>query len=65
MNIHYDNSSAINISKNLVLHSRTKHIEIRHHFIRELVEEKAVSLESVHTELQLVDILPKPWILLG
>ena len=33
MNIHCDNSSAINISKNLILHSQTKHIEIRHHFI--------------------------------
>ena len=34
-----DNMSAINISKNPVQHSRTKHIDIRHHFIRELVEE--------------------------
>ena len=41
MNIHCDNSSAINISKNLVLHSRTKHIEIPHHFIRDLVKKKS------------------------
>ncbi|CAL2233202.1 unnamed protein product [Prunus armeniaca] len=40
-----DNLSAINISKNPVQHSRTKHIDIRHHFIRELVEEKVISLE--------------------
>ena len=40
MNIYSDNSKAINISKNPVLHSRTKHIEIRHHFIRDLCETK-------------------------
>ena len=60
MNIMCDNSSAINISKNPVLHSRTKHIEIRHHFIRDLVEEKVISLEFVPTENQLADILTKP-----
>ena len=65
MNIHCDNSSAINISKNPIFHSRTKHIEICHHFIRDLVEEKVVYLEFVPTELQLVDILTKPWYLLG
>ena len=36
LTIYYDNTSAINICKNLVQPSRTKHIEIRHHFIREL-----------------------------
>lgn len=35
-----DNKSVIDISKNLVQHSRTKHIDTRHHFIRELMEEK-------------------------
>ena len=40
MNIHCDNSSVINTSKNLVLHSHTKHIEIYHQFIRDLVDEK-------------------------
>ena len=60
MNMDYDNSSAINISKNLVLHSYTKHIEIHHHFIRDLVEEKVVSLEYVPTKLQFLDVLTKP-----
>ena len=59
MNIHCDNSSAINISKNIVLHSHTKHIENFHHFIRDLVEEKVVSLEFVPIEHQLLDILTK------
>ena len=55
-----DNTSAINISKNPVLHSRTKHIDIRHHFIHDLVENKVVSLEYVPTEGQIADILTKP-----
>ncbi|KAG7559036.1 Integrase catalytic core [Arabidopsis thaliana x Arabidopsis arenosa] len=40
--VYCDNMSSINISKNPVQHSRTKHIDIRHHFIRELVENKPV-----------------------
>ena len=59
MSIQYDNSSAINISKNHVLHSCTKHIEIHHHFIRDLVEEKVISLKFVFTEHQLSNILTK------
>ncbi|CAL9021468.1 unnamed protein product [Prunus brigantina] len=55
-----DNMSAINISKNPIQHSRTKHIDIRHHFIRELVEENVLSLEFVSTEKQLADIFTKP-----
>ena len=61
MNIHYDNSTTTNISKNLVFHSHTKHIEIHHHFIGDLVEEKVVSLEFVPIKYQLVDILTKPF----
>ena len=55
-----DNTSAINISKNPIFHSRTKQIDIRHHFIRDLVEDKIVSLEYVPIESQIVDILTKP-----
>ena len=60
MNIHCDNSNAINILKNLVLHSHTKHIEIPHHFIRDLVEKQVVSLEFVPTEQQSANIITKP-----
>ena len=45
--VYCDNTSAINIFKNLVQHSRTKHIDIQHHFIRELVENKSVVIEHV------------------
>ena len=55
-----DNTSAINISKNPVLHSRTKHIEIRHHFIRDHVLKGDVVLEFVDTKNQLADIFTKP-----
>ena len=48
LTIYCDNTSAINISKNLVQHSQTKHIEIRHHFIRELVEDSTLTLEFIH-----------------
>jgi len=54
-----ENLSAINISINPIQHSRTKHIDIRHHFIRDLVEEKVVTLEHVDTEEQLADIFTK------
>jgi len=60
MIINCDNTSAINISKNLVQHSRTKHIDIRHHVIRDLVESRVVSLSFIPTDNQLADILTKP-----
>ena len=59
LTIYCDNTSAINISKNLVQHSKTKHIDIRHHFIRELVENKFVVIKHVATDMQLVDIFTK------
>ena len=59
MTLFCDNLSAINISKNPIKHSRTKHIDIRHHFIRELVEDKVITLEHVSTENQLADIFTK------
>lgn len=54
-----DNMSAINIAKNPVQHSRTKHIDIRHHYIRELVESQQLKIDHVSTEHQLADIFTK------
>lgn len=45
-----DNTSAIKISNNLVMHSRTKHISIRYHYLREKVVEKEVWLEYISTK---------------
>ena len=55
-----DNTSAINISKNSILHSRTKHIEIRHHFLRDHVLKGDCVLEFVDTKNQLANIFTKP-----
>jgi hypothetical protein len=55
-----DNTSAINISKNPVQHSKTKHIEIRHHFLRDNVEKGNVELLFCKSEDQLADIFTKP-----
>ena len=60
MVVYCDNSSAIDISKNPVQHSKTKHIEIMYHFIRDLVEKKIVCLEYIPTEQQNADIFTKP-----
>ena len=54
-----DNMSAINLSKNPVQHSKSKHIKIRYHFIRELVEEKTVYLEFINIDNQKADIFTK------
>eukprot|EP00253_Pinus_taeda_P015719 PITA_15719 len=55
-----DNTSAISISKNPVMHSKTKHIPIKYHFLREQVLEQKVKLEYVPSKEQVVDILTKP-----
>ena len=55
-----DNTSAICLTKNLIQHSRTKHIEIRHHFIRDHVSNKVVAIEYVDTLTQIADIFTKP-----
>ena len=51
---------AINLSKNPILHSRTKNIEIRHHFLRYHVLKGDYVLEFVDTKNQLADLLTKP-----
>ncbi|XP_038992978.1 uncharacterized protein LOC120116622, partial [Hibiscus syriacus] len=55
-----DNTSAICLTKNPIQHSRTKHIEIRHHFIRDHVTKEDLVLEFVDTLHQLADIFTKP-----
>ena len=59
MAIYYDNTSAISISKNLMQYSRTKHANIRHYFIKDLVELKIVLLEHINPKHQLADFFTK------
>ena len=56
----YDNESAVKIAKNSVQHSRTKHIDIRHHFLRDHEAKGDISLQGVRSEEQLADIFTKP-----
>jgi hypothetical protein len=58
--IYCDNTSAISISKNPVMHSKTKHIPIKYHFLREQVAEKNIRVEYVGTKEQVADIFTKP-----
>ncbi|GJU01201.1 retrovirus-related pol polyprotein from transposon TNT 1-94 [Tanacetum coccineum] len=58
--IMYDNKGDINLSKNPVQHSRTKHIEICHHFLRDNVQKGHTSIEKVPSIDNIADILTKP-----
>jgi hypothetical protein len=55
-----DSMSAISVAKNLVLHSRTKHIDVRFHFLRDHYEKGDIELRYIDTTRQLADILTKP-----
>ena len=55
-----DNSSTIKLSKNLVMHGRSKHIDVRFHFLRDLTKEEVVKLVHCGTNDQVADILTKP-----
>ncbi|GJS74360.1 hypothetical protein Tco_0707201, partial [Tanacetum coccineum] len=57
--IFIDNESTICIVKNPVLHSKTKHIEIRHHFIRDSNEKKLIQMIKIHTDQNVADFLTK------
>nr|GEV10454.1 copia protein [Tanacetum cinerariifolium] len=59
--IMYDNKGAIDLSKNPMQHARTKHIEIRHHFLHDNVQKGHISIEKVSSVNNIVDILTKPF----
>ena len=60
VSLYCDNESAIKIANNPVQHSKTKHIEIRHHFLRDHVVKEDIDIIHVNTEEQLADIFTKP-----
>jgi hypothetical protein len=58
--IYFDNTSSISISKNPLMHSKTKHIPITYHFLWEQVVEKNIRVGYVGTKEQVADIFTKP-----
>ena len=57
--LHCDSQSAILLAKNPVFHAKTKHIEVKYHFIREMLEDKLMKLVKVHTDDNCADLLTK------
>ena len=55
-----DITSAINLSKNPIQHYRTKYIDIRHHFLRDHIQNGDISLEFIDINNQLADVFTKP-----
>lgn len=58
--MYVDNQSAIKLIKNPEFHKRSKHIEVRYHFVRQLYEEGVFALQYIHTNEQIADICTKP-----
>ena len=57
--LHCDNQSCIKLSVNLIFHDRSKYIEIPYHYVRDMVERRAIQLEYINTGDQTADILTK------
>ncbi len=58
--LHSDSQSAIHLAKNSAFHSRTKHIDLRYHFIRSLIEDGVLKLVKIAGSKNLADMLTKP-----
>jgi hypothetical protein len=56
----YDNTSAISVAKNSVFHKRIRHLERRHHFLRDHIEKGDIEMRYIDIEKQLTDIFTKP-----
>ena len=57
--LYVDNKATISLIKNLVLHDRSKHIEIKFHYIRECADRGLIKIDFIRTEEQLGDIFTK------
>ena len=57
--VNCDSQSAIDLSKNSMYHSRSKHIEVRYNWLRLVIEQQSFELEKIHTDKNLADMLTK------
>ncbi|MCO5567257.1 hypothetical protein L7F22_020946 [Adiantum nelumboides] len=57
--LHCDSQSAIQLARNPVFHAKTKHVDVKYHFIREVLEDKRLQLVKVHTDDNPADLLIK------
>ena len=57
--LHCDSQSAIMLAKNLVFHAKTKHIDVKYHFIRDMLEDKILQLVNVHIDDNPTDLMTK------
>ncbi|KAM2193758.1 hypothetical protein ACFX1R_028001 [Malus domestica] len=60
VDVHCDSQSAIHLAKNQVHHARTKHIDVRFHFVREVIDEGDILLQKIETANNPADMLTKP-----
>ena len=58
--IHYNNQSYLKLSKNPMFHERSKHIEIKYHFIKDRALKGVVKLQNISNEEQLAEMFTKP-----
>ena len=59
IDVFFDSQSAIHLAKNQVFHSRMKHIDVRYHFVREILEEEEIFLQKILTTANPADMLTK------
>ena len=57
--LYSDSQTAIHLAKNSAFHSRTKHIQLKYHFIWSVLEDGELKLEKIHTSQNLADMLTK------
>ena len=57
--LHCDSQSAIMLAKNPMFHAKTKHIDVKYHFIRDVLDDKHMELVKVHTNDNLANLLTK------
>ena len=56
---HCDSQSPIELSKNTMYHARSKHIDVRYHWIRKVIEEQLFQIRKIHTDENTVDMMAK------